>query len=306
MGPTASGKTDIAIALSRKFPFEIISADSAMVYRGLDIGTAKPNEKKLRLVTHRLINICDPSVPYSAGQFYKDALKEIKSINIGRRIPLLVGGTMLYFHILEHGFSDLPAADKIVRKKIQKEADRYGWLKMHEKLKTIDSQSADRISSNDAQRIQRALEVYEKTGKPLFSYQTLNRFKALPFQFINLIVAPENRDRLYHRIESRFGQMLRNHFFEEVRKLYQRGDLNSDLPAIRIVGYRQVWKYLAGEYDYEMTCCKAITATQQLAKRQFTWLRRWPDAKWFNSEDKNLVNSILSYLRKRVTTKSYS
>ena len=305
MGPTASGKTDIAIALSQQFPFEIISVDSAMVYRGLDIGTAKPNEKELRLVTHRLIDICDPSISYSVGQFYKDALKEIKSIEIRSRIPLLVGGTMLYFHILEHGFSDLPAANELVRKKIQKEADRYGWPKMHEKLKTVDSQSADRINSNDAQRIQRALEVYETTGQPLFSRQTLHRFKASSFQFINLIVAPKNRDWLHHRIESRFGQMLKNNFFEEVRKLYQRGDLTSDLPAIRTVGYRQVWKYLSGEYDYEMTRRKVIIATRQLAKRQLTWLRRWSDAKWFNSEDKNLIHSILSYLRDKIITKSY-
>ncbi|AAO90595.1 tRNA (adenosine(37)-N6)-dimethylallyltransferase MiaA [Coxiella burnetii] len=297
MGPTASGKTDLAIALARKLPFEIISVDSAMVYRGLDIGTAKPNEEELQLTSHRLINICDPSFPYSAGQFYKDALSEIKTIEIRNRTPLLVGGTMLYFHILEQGFSDLPTADETVRKKIQEEAAQHGWAKIHERLNAIDPKSAARINPNDAQRIQRAFEVYETTGQPLSSYQSLKRFKALPYQFINLILAPENRSWLHQRIEKRFDQMLKNNFLEEVRQLYNRGDLNSDLPAIRTVGYRQVWKYLSGEYDYETMRHKAIAATRQLAKRQLTWLRRWPDAKWFNSEDKDLISQVVDYLK---------
>ena len=297
MGPTASGKTDLAIRLSQRLPLEIISIDSAMVYRGLDIGTAKPNIKALFLTPHRLINICDPNTPYSAGQFYKDALKEIKTIEIKNRVPLLVGGTMLYFHLLQHGFSDLPMADNTIRKKIQEEAAQCGWPDLYKKLKSIDPKFANRINLNDTQRIQRALEVYKITGQPLSLCQSLKRFNALTYQFINIVVAPKDRKWLHQRIKLRFEEMLENNFLEEVRQLYRRGDLKSDLPSMRMVGYRQAWKYLTGEYDYNTMYNKTIVATRQLAKRQLTWLRNWVDVKWFCSEDKNLISQILRYLQ---------
>ena len=297
MGPTASRKTDLAIILSQQLPLEIISIDSAMVYRGLDIGTAKPNDTELILAPHRLINICDPNTPYSAGQFYKDALREIKKIEIKNRIPLLVGGTMLYFHLLQHSFSDLPTADDTVRKKIQEEAAQYGWPKLYRKLERIDPEFIDRTNINDIQRIQRALEVYEITGHSLSSYQFLKRFKPLTHQFINIVITPKDRNWLHQQIKLRFEKMLENNFLEEVKQLYQRGDLNSDLPSMRTVGYRQAWKYLTGEYNYTTMYDKTIATTRQLAKRQITWLRKWLDAKRFYSEDKNLINQVLRYLQ---------
>lgn len=299
MGPTASGKTSLSIMLAGQFPLGIISVDSAMVYRGLDIGTAKPRAKVLRKISHRLINICDPSRPYSVGQFYKDALREIKAIHAKNHIPLLVGGTMLYFSILQRGFSDLPIADENIRKKIQLKADTKGWPVLYKKLKKIDPASAARINPNDAQRMKRALEVYEITGQPLSYCQIANRFNALPYNFVNLIIAPKDREFLHQRIEERFDQMLKNNFLGEVKKLYQRNDLHTDFPAIRTVGYRQMWQYLSGEYSLEDMRHKAIVATHQLARRQLTWLRRWPESKWFNSEDENLMNSIVHYLNKK-------
>ena len=300
MGPTASGKTGLAIVLAEQFPLEIVSVDSAMVYRGLDIGTAKPRVEVLHKTSHHLIDICDPSNPYSAGQFYKDALREIKAIHVGSHIPLLVGGTMLYFNVLHRGFSDLPIANGNIRKKIQTEADLKGWPALYKKLKKIDPVSAARINPNDAQRIQRALEVYEITGESLSDYQMGKRFKPLPYHFINLVIAPKYREFLHQRIEERFDQMLKNNFFGEVKKLYQRNELNADLPAIRTVGYRQMWKYLSGECSWETMRYKAIVATRQLAKRQLTWLRQWPKSKWFNSEDENLVDSVVNYLREEL------
>ncbi|AKQ33643.1 tRNA dimethylallyltransferase [Candidatus Coxiella mudrowiae] len=296
MGPTASGKTQLAITLTQLLPFEIISVDSAMAYRGLDIGTAKPTLQELKSTPHHLIDICEPEVPYSAGQFYKDALKEIELIHAKNRIPLLVGGAMLYFHALEHGFSDLPIAQPMIRKKIKKEAEEKGWLALYEKLKKIDPKSALQINQNDAQRIQRALEVYETTGQPLSNYQNLKRLGALPYQFINIIVSPTNREDLHQRIEKRFDQMLQEDFLEEVKQLYQR-NLNPTLPALRTVGYRQAWQYLEGDSDYETMRYKAIVATRQLAKRQLTWLRQWPYAKWFDSNRENLIEGIVDYLK---------
>ncbi len=298
MGPTASGKTQLAITLTQLLPFEIISVDSAMAYRGLDIGTAKPTLQELKSTPHHLIDICEPEVPYSAGQFYKDALKEIELIYAKNRIPLLVGGAMLYFHALEHGFSDLPIAQPMIRKKIKKEAEEKGWLALYEKLKKIDPKSALQINQNDAQRIQRALEVYETTGQPLSNYQNLKRLGALPYQFINIIVSPTNRKDLHQRIEKRFDQMLQEDFLEEVKQLYQR-NLNPTLPALRTVGYRQAWQYLEGDFDYETMRYKAIVATRQLAKRQLTWLRQWPYAKWFDSNRENLIEGIVDYLKDR-------
>lgn len=306
MGPTASGKTSLAIMLAEQFPLEIVSVDSAMVYRGLDIGTAKPRFETLCKTSHRLINICDPSYPYSAGQFYKDALREIKSIHAKNRIPLLVGGSMLYFSVLQRRFSDLPVTDENIRKKIQSKAKVKGFPALYKKLKKIDLVSAARINQNDVQRIQRALEVYETTGRSLSDYQIAKRFNPLPYHFINLVIAPQDREFLHQRIEERFDQMLKNNFLGEVKKLYQRNDLNTDLPAIRTVGYRQMWKYFSGEYSWETMYHKTIVATRQLAKRQFTWLRQWPESKWFNSENKNLMDSIGSYLSRKYNFPSYT
>ena len=299
MGPTASGKTRLAIALTQKqlWPFEIISADSAMVYRGFDIGAAKPTLQELKIAPHHLINICDPEVPYSVGQFYKDALKEIELIHAKNRIPLLVGGTMLYFYVLQHGFSHLPVAQPMIRKKIVEEARQKGWLTLYEKLKKIDPKSVIQINKNDTRRIQRALEVYETTGKPLSDYQNLKHLEVLPYQFINIIISPTNRKDLHQHIEKRFDQMLQDGFLKEVKELYQR-NLNSNLPALRTIGYRQAWRYLEGHYDYATMRYKAIVATRQLAKRQVTWLRRWSQAKWFTKNTENLMTEcIINYLK---------
>lgn len=296
MGPTASGKTQLAITLAEILSFQVISVDSAMVYRGLNIGTAKPTLQQLKKTPHRLIDICDPEVPYSAGQFYKDVLKEIQIIHAKNQIPLLVGGTMFYFHVLQHCFSDLPSAQSEIRKKINKEAEKKGWLALYEKLKKIDPKSAIHINRNDIQRIQRALEVYETTGQLLSEYQNLNRLICLPYQFVNIIVSPTDRKDLHQRIEKRFDQMLNDGFLEEVEYLYQR-DLNPTLPALRTIGYRQAWQYLAGNYNYETMRYRTIVATRQLAKRQLTWLRQWSNAKWFNSNGENLIENITHYLK---------
>ena len=296
MGPTASGKTRVAIELVRRLPFEIISVDSAMVYREMDIGTAKPSQQTLADAPHRLINLCDPKEPYSAGQFYQEASREIQKIHQQNRIPLLVGGTMLYFHVLQQGFSDLPSADKTLRNKIQQEADQKGWEALHQKLSHLDPEAARQIHSNDSQRIQRALEVYALTGQPLSAIQKIKQLPPMPYRFINIIIAPEKRELLHQRIADRFDQMLKNGFIEEVQQLYHRGDLNADLPAIRTVGYRQAWAYLKGKYDYDTMRLKAIAATRQLAKRQLTWLRRWKNATWFDSENPQVVEQIVSLL----------
>lgn len=221
MGPTASGKTQLAIALTQLQPFEIISVDSAMVYRGLNIGVAKPTLQELKVAPHHLIDICDFTVPYSAGQFYKDAVNKIELIHSKNRIPLLVGGTMFYFYILQHGFSNLPVAQPMIRKKIMKEAEQKGWLSLYEKLKKIDLKSAIQINQNDTQRIQRALEVYETTGQSLSDHQNLEKLRVLPYQFINIIVSPANRKDLHQHIKKRFDRMLQNGFLEEVEQLYQ-------------------------------------------------------------------------------------
>ena len=297
MGPTASGKTRLAIALTQLESFEIISVDSAMVYRGFDIGVAKPTLQELEIAPHHLIDICDPEVPYSVGKFYKDALQEIEFIHAKDRIPLLVGGTMLYFYVLQHRFSNLPVAQPMIRKKITEEAKQKGWPTLYEKLKKIDPKSAIKINQNDTQRIQRVLEVYETTGKSLSDYQNLKRLEVLPYQFINIIISPTDRKDLHQRIEKRFDKMLQDGFLKEVKQLYQR-NLNPDLPALRAVGYRQALRYLEGHYDYATMRYKAIAATRQLAKQQITWLRRWSQAKWFSDNTENLTSGcVINYLK---------
>ncbi len=273
MGPTASGKTDLAIYLTEHFPVDIISVDSAMVYRGLNIGSAKPGEEDLAKAPHRLIDVVDPADAYSAARFRNDALKEMAEIIKAGRIPLLVGGTMLYFRALLDGLSKLPSSDEATRKKIEQQAKETGWAKMHQRLAEVDAQAAKRIHPNDPQRISRALEVYEMTGKPMSQLQKEQKAEPLPYQVLKLALIPSERTVLHQRIEKRFSQMLQQGLIEEVKTLLDRGDLHEDLPAIRAVGYRQVWDYLADRIDYTEMEERGVIATRQLAKRQLTWLR---------------------------------
>jgi len=296
MGPTASGKTDIALQLVKDFPFEIISVDSALVYKQMDIGTAKPSNAQLLQTPHHLINIRDPAHPYSAADFYQDALAAIKLIESKNKIPLLVGGTMLYFKVLQEGISDLPSADKKLRQTILEQAHTLGWPAMHKKLIDIDELAALRIHANDKQRIARALEIYALTGQPISELQNKEAFFNSDNIIVNIAVAPRDRAVLHDRIEKRFDLLLQNGFVEEVKQLFERGDLDLEKPAIRSVGYRQIWEYLQGNISYEEMREKGIIATRQLAKRQLTWLRSWPNLQWFYSENPKNYSAIKIYL----------
>lgn len=289
MGPTASGKTPLAVELVKRFPLEIISVDSAMVYRGMDIGTAKPDAATLKIAPHRLIDLVDPKEPYSAGQFRVDALQAIKEIHTNGKIPLLVGGTMLYFRVLTQGLATLPKANEAIRETLQTRAKKEGWETLHSELQQVDPISAARIHPNDSQRIQRALEVFMLTNKPISTWQAEDTSPLANYHLQQFALAPTERIRLHERIALRFDQMLEQGFIGEVRQLYERGDLSPDLPSLRSVGYRQAWDYLAGTISYEQMREQAIAATRQLAKRQLTWLRSWPDLVWLDSEDEKLV-----------------
>jgi tRNA dimethylallyltransferase len=280
MGPTACGKTAKAIQMVEQGGYEIISVDSAMVYRGMDIGTATPSEEELARAPHRLINIRDPSESYSAGDFCRDVVVEIKDILANGNTPLLVGGTMMYYHQFQKGYSELPSADEAIRQQISLEAKQLGWAAMHVKLQQIDPTTAGQLHPNDAQRISRALEIYYQTNKPLSQWHQEQTQQTSDYEFENIILAPEERAIIHERIEKRFDLMLEHGFLDEVDALYKRGDLHPDLPSIRSVGYRQAWDYLAGVCDKKTMREKAIIATRQLCKRQFTWLRRWEDAQW--------------------------
>ena len=297
MGPTASGKTDLAIRLSEVLPCELISVDSALVYKGMDIGTAKPTAEEQVRAPHRLIDIKDPSEPYSAAMFREDALREIADITSRGKIPLLVGGTMLYFKILRDGIAELPSADPLVRDRILAEAEELGWPALHERLQQVDPETAQRLKPRDAQRIQRALEVFETTNKPLSVWHQEQEEQRLPYRLINFAIAPQERSVLHKRIKIRFEQMIENNFVEEVRGLYARGDLDPSLPAIRAVGYRQVWSYLEGEMSFDEMVERGIIATRQLAKRQITWLRGWPKVNWLDSLSENLLEDALKVLK---------
>ena len=297
MGPTASGKTDLAVTLAEELPFEIISVDSALIYRGMDIGTAKPDAQTLARAPHRLIDICDPAEAYSAARFREDALREMEEITRHGRIPLLVGGTMLYFHALMEGLSPLPSADAQVRRRLEREEREQGLAAMHERLQSIDPAAAARIHKNDPQRIHRALEVYEITGLGMSELYRRQQSQAIPYRVLKLIVSPTERAILHERIERRFGQMLEQGFIDEVKSLFERGDLSLELPSMRAVGYRQAWQYLAGELDRETMVHKAVVATRQLAKRQFTWLRSENDALWLDSLAPGLHRQAVNYLR---------
>jgi len=306
MGPTAAGKTDLAIELTKVLPCELISVDSALVYRGMDIGTAKPSKELLAEFPHRLIDILDPAEAYSAADFRRDALQAMAEITARGKIPLLVGGTMLYYKALVDGLADMPAADPEVRAQIEEEAARLGWQALHEQLAVIDPESAARIHPNDPQRLSRALEVYRVSGQSMTALRrrqsaqsteaAASGLQQLPYTVANLAIAPANRQVLHRRIEQRFTLMLEQGFIDEVVALRERSDLHAGLPSIRAVGYRQVWDYLDGKLTSAEMQERGIIATRQLAKRQFTWLRSWTDLHWLDSLDCDNLPRALKYL----------
>lgn len=298
MGPTASGKTALALDLVRQGPFEIISVDSGMVYRHMDIGTAKPTAEELAVAPHRLIDICDPAQAYSAAQFREDALRHMAEITAAGRIPLLAGGTMLYFKVLQEGLATMPEADQGIRARLDAEAAEKGWPALHKRLAEVDPVSAERLKPNDSQRLQRALEVYELTGKPLSTWHAEQEVTPPPpYHFIRLAMAPRERASLHDRIALRFDQMLKDGFVSEVEALKGRTDLHLGLPSMRAVGYRQVWEYLDGQYDAEEMRYRGIVATRQLAKRQMTWLRSFADLRWLVAGEGDLAADLLKNWR---------
>ncbi|MGJ8580924.1 MAG: tRNA (adenosine(37)-N6)-dimethylallyltransferase MiaA [Psychromonas sp.] len=296
MGPTASGKTDLAIKLAQQCRCEIISVDSALIYKQMDIGTAKPSAAEQALAPHSLVDIIDPTESYSAGNFRDDALRLMHNIVARGHTPLLVGGTMLYYKALVEGLSPLPSADPEVRAAIEKQVNESSWEALHQELQAIDPVSAQRIHVNDPQRLARAIEVYRITGK---SMTELTEVKSdpIPFDVKQFAIAPAEKSVLHERIERRFDLMLAGGFEQEVRALYERGDLHLDLPSMRCVGYRQMWEYIEGKMDYEEMRFRGVVATRQLAKRQMTWLRGWKqDIQWLESADPNNFEKIKAVL----------
>ena len=320
MGPTASGKTDLALQLCKRLPCDIISVDSAMIYRGMDIGTAKPSAAELAQAPHRLIDICSPTDTYSAADFRRDALVEMAKITAAGRIPLLVGGTMMYFKALLHGMSDLPSASPQVREQLVQQAQLQGWEALHRELAAADPVAARLIHPNNRQRLIRALEVQRLTGQPISSlwqappavfsnmadanaadnedYTYVTRWQAdagpcLPYTVAQLAIAPQQRKTLHQRIYQRFLTMLDSGLLSEVEGLMARGDLDPSMPSMRCVGYRQAWEYLSGQCDHAAFVDKGVAATRQLAKRQLTWLRKWPDALWLDSDSKDIIADAL-------------
>nr|WP_276315780.1 tRNA (adenosine(37)-N6)-dimethylallyltransferase MiaA [Parashewanella hymeniacidonis] len=295
MGPTASGKTALALELAEKHNCEIISVDSALVYKEMNVGTAKASKEELARAPHRLIDILDPIESYSAADFRRDAINEIENIIKSGKTPLLVGGTMLYFKALLEGLSPLPEAVPEVRAQIMKEAEQHGWQWIHEELKKVDPVSAERIHGNDPQRLSRAIEVFRISGKSLTEL-TQVKAEPLPYDFVQFAIAPTERKTLHEQIAKRFEIMLEQGFVEEVTKLKQRGDLDINLPSMRCVGYRQCWQYLDGEFDYSQMSEKVVAATRQLAKRQLTWLRSWGDLNWLESGAEGNVVKVTQHL----------
>ena len=312
MGPTASGKTDLAMALAEHMAIDVISVDSALIYRHMDIGTAKPSDAELQQVPHALVNICDPAEAYSVADFCRDAQCEIeRSIGVGRT-PVLVGGTMMYFNALLNGLADMPATDEPTRVQIEAEAEQQGWPAMHQQLTMIDPVYAASIHPNHSQRIGRALAVYRMSGKTMSHYrhqQTEDSWLTNHHRVHQFALVPQDRTYLHQRIEKRFHAMLAAGFIDEVERLYRRGDLHLDMPSMRAVGYRQAWQYLSGECGYEQMADKAIVATRQLAKRQLTWLRGWQSLHLLEIDainttlaanfDKNL-HKVLNFLSIRI------
>ena len=303
MGPTASGKTDLALQLVRELPCEIISVDSALIYRGMDIGSAKPGRDILQAYPHHLVDILDPAQSYSAAQFREDALAAMADITARGRIPLLVGGTMLYYKTLIEGLAAMPAADATIRAALELQAANEGWATLHAQLQQGDPVSAERIHPNDPQRILRALEVWQVSGQSmtqLRAHQALQKQASnggyLPYNVATFAIAPQQRSVLHERIALRFHLMLEQGFLNEVEALWQRGDLHADLPSIRAVGYRQAWMYLQGDYSYDEMIERGIIATRQLAKRQFTWLRSWEEVHWLDSLSCDILPQALKRL----------
>ena len=303
MGPTASGKTDLALQLARELPCEIISVDSALIYRGMDIGSAKPSPEILQEYPHHLVDILDPAQSYSAAQFREDALIAMADITARGRIPLLVGGTMLYYKALTDGLASMPAADPQVRAALELQAKTDGWAAVHAELQRVDPISAERIHPNDPQRIMRALEVWRVSGLSMTEHRAQQALQKqasncghLPYNVATFAIAPQQRSVLHERIAQRFHLMLEQGFIAEVETLWQRGDLHADLPSIRAVGYRQAWSYLQGDYTYDEMIERGIIATRQLAKRQFTWLRSWEDIEWLDSLSRDNLSHALKRL----------
>ena len=302
MGPTASGKTGMAVELVQRFAFDIINVDSAQVYRGMDIGTGKPDRATLSEAPHRLLDIKDPSEPYSASDFRVDALHEIAHIFSVGKTPLLVGGTMLYFKVLRDGLAAMPQADAGVRVEIESVAKEKGWEEVHQWLERVDPKSAARIHPNDPQRVQRALEIYLISGKSMSQFYMEDQARraqeneSLPFNLHFFAIQPLDRELLRQQIEIRFRQMLAEGLLDEVSELYRRDDLNEMLPSIKSVGYRQVWQYLAGDLSYDAMVERSIIATRQLAKRQLTWLRSWENLRSLGDPSDKSIDSILKYV----------
>ena len=294
MGPTASGKTDLAIELTKQLPCEIISVDSALIYKDMNIGSAKPTAAELAQAPHRLIDIIDPAMSYSAADFREDALKHMQAITDAGKIPLLVGGTMLYFKVLLEGLSPVPTSVPAIRQAIEAEAKLRGWESLHHELSLYDPESAARLHKNDAQRVCRAVEVYRLTGKSLTEL-TQQKGESLPYDVSQFAIAPTDKAVLHERIEQRFKLMIEAGFETEVQALHQRDDLHLDLPSMRCVGYRQMWEYLDGKTDHDEMVFRGVVATRQLAKRQMTWLKSWNDLTWLDSKaDDNLEKVLLS------------
>jgi tRNA dimethylallyltransferase len=296
MGPTGSGKSDLAVRLAEQLPLEIISVDSALVYRGMDIGTAKPSLRTRERIPHHLIDIRDPAAGYSVGEFLLDAQQAMQAIWSRGRQPLLVGGTMMYFHALTSGIADLPAANLRVRAEIDARAAAAGWAAVHQELAAVDPEAAARIHSNDPQRIQRALEVHRITGETITKLQQSRVSAFADVNVIEFALAPLERGELHTKIELRFKAMLEAGFVQEVRNLYERGDLSPEHPSMRAVGYRQLWRYLTGQCALNEAENQAIAATRQLAKRQLTWLRRRANARWLDSVRPEVARAIFDAL----------
>ena len=297
MGPTASGKTGVAVELAQRLPVELISVDSALVYRDMDIGTAKPDAATLARAPHHLIDILDPTEVYSAAAFRHDALRLMHDITQRRRIPFLVGGTMLYFRALRFGLSDLPQADPVVRAELEQQAAHLGWPAMHSELAKIDPATAARLKPNDSQRIQRALEIYRISGTPMSTLIAREKNSELPYRIIPIALTPSDRSVLHARIATRFAAMLKQGLVEELRALQQKYPLHPDLPSMRCVGYRQAWQYLDGKINKDELLDKGIAATRQLAKRQLTWLRAMPDNIELDCLAPDLLPQVFAALR---------
>ncbi len=300
MGPTASGKTPLALALAQVLPVEIVSVDSAQIYRGMDVGTAKPSLSERRAAPHHLIDIIDPTQTYSAARFRADALRLVNEIAARQRVPLLVGGTMLYFKALREGLSELPESDAGVRARLDAEAAARGWPALHAELASVDPATATRLKPTDTQRIQRALEVFRVSGVPMS--QLLGRRKpvALPFRIIELALIPSDRAALHRRIEARFDAMLKAGLVEELRALRERYALRPGLPSMRCVGYRQAWQFLEGQIDRDELRNRGIFATRQLAKRQLTWLRATPEIRSFDCLDLAVSAKSIAFVRREI------